>query len=149
VTLIALDDGSKLSGLQRIVENDANGDAADLPGDAEGAGPSKASNRNDGGRDLATLQLLAGSGDAAGARPAPGRRRDARLARQRHGRDGDEPSRPRVHADRGRGRSRPAQLLAVPANYRILFMQGGGLGENAIVPLNLAQRAQGARSISC
>jgi DNA gyrase subunit A len=31
VTLIALDDGSKLSGLQRIVENDANesgGDAA-------------------------------------------------------------------------------------------------------------------------
>ncbi len=31
-------------------------------------------------------------------------------------------------------------LLAVPANYRILFMQGGGLGENAIVPMNLATR---------
>ena len=30
-------------------------------------------------------------------------------------------------------------LLAVPANYRILFMQGGGLGENAIVPLNLSR----------
>ena len=29
-------------------------------------------------------------------------------------------------------------LLAVPANFRILFMQGGGLGENAIVPLNLS-----------
>ena len=29
------------------------------------------------------------------------------------------------------------ELLAVPANYKILFMQGGGLGENAIVPLNL------------
>ena len=28
-------------------------------------------------------------------------------------------------------------LLGVPANYKILFMQGGGLGENAIVPLNL------------
>ena len=28
VTLIALDDGAKLSGLQRIVENDANADAA-------------------------------------------------------------------------------------------------------------------------
>ena len=27
--LIALDDGSKLSGLQRIVENDANGDAGE------------------------------------------------------------------------------------------------------------------------
>jgi phosphoserine aminotransferase len=29
------------------------------------------------------------------------------------------------------------ELLHVPANYKILFMQGGGLGENAIVPLNL------------
>ena len=32
------------------------------------------------------------------------------------------------------------ELLAVPANFKILFMQGGGLGENAIVPLNLAAR---------
>jgi len=31
-------------------------------------------------------------------------------------------------------------LLQVPANFRILFMQGGGLGENAIVPMNLSQR---------
>jgi phosphoserine aminotransferase len=30
------------------------------------------------------------------------------------------------------------ELLAVPDNYRVLFMQGGGLGENAIVPLNLS-----------
>jgi phosphoserine aminotransferase len=29
-------------------------------------------------------------------------------------------------------------LLAVPAHFRILFMQGGGLAENAIVPLNLS-----------
>jgi phosphoserine aminotransferase len=29
------------------------------------------------------------------------------------------------------------ELLNVPANYRILFMQGGGLGQNAIVPMNL------------
>ena len=29
------------------------------------------------------------------------------------------------------------ELLAVPANFSILFMQGGGLAENAIVPLNL------------
>jgi DNA gyrase subunit A len=33
VTLIALDGGSSLSGLQRIVENDANGDAISEPGD--------------------------------------------------------------------------------------------------------------------
>jgi phosphoserine aminotransferase len=32
------------------------------------------------------------------------------------------------------------ELLNVPANYKILFLQGGGLGENAIVPLNLAGR---------
>lgn len=31
------------------------------------------------------------------------------------------------------------ELLAVPANVRILFMQGGGLGENAIVPMNLSR----------
>ena len=31
------------------------------------------------------------------------------------------------------------ELLAVPGNFKILFMQGGGLAENAIVPLNLAQ----------
>jgi phosphoserine aminotransferase len=30
-------------------------------------------------------------------------------------------------------------LLAVPPNFEILFMQGGGLAENAIVPLNLSQ----------
>ncbi len=29
------------------------------------------------------------------------------------------------------------ELLAVPANYRVLFMQGGAIGENAIVPMNL------------
>ncbi|MBI3713327.1 MAG: 3-phosphoserine/phosphohydroxythreonine transaminase [Burkholderiales bacterium] len=32
------------------------------------------------------------------------------------------------------------ELLHVPANYKILFLQGGGLGENAIVPLNLVGR---------
>jgi phosphoserine aminotransferase len=31
------------------------------------------------------------------------------------------------------------ELLAVPPDYRILFMQGGGLAENAIVPLNLSR----------
>lgn len=31
------------------------------------------------------------------------------------------------------------ELLAVPANFRILFMQGGGLGENAFLPLNLSR----------
>ena len=29
------------------------------------------------------------------------------------------------------------ELMAIPANYKVLFMQGGAIGENAIVPLNL------------
>ncbi len=33
------------------------------------------------------------------------------------------------------------ELLAVPDNFHILFMQGGGLAENAIVPLNLSHGA--------
>lgn len=32
------------------------------------------------------------------------------------------------------------ELLAVPTNYEILFMQGGAIGENAIVPMNLVGR---------
>jgi phosphoserine aminotransferase len=29
------------------------------------------------------------------------------------------------------------ELLAVPSNYKVLFMQGGAIGENAIVPMNM------------
>ena len=29
------------------------------------------------------------------------------------------------------------ELLGIPANYKVLFMQGGAIGENAIVPMNL------------
>lgn len=32
------------------------------------------------------------------------------------------------------------ELLGVPANYRILFMQGGAVAQNAIIPLNLLGR---------
>jgi DNA gyrase subunit A len=39
VTLIALDDGSQLSGLQRIVENDAHNDAGDGAGDVPSPDP--------------------------------------------------------------------------------------------------------------
>ncbi|MEG0676527.1 MAG: 3-phosphoserine/phosphohydroxythreonine transaminase [Comamonas sp.] len=31
------------------------------------------------------------------------------------------------------------ELLAVPAHFKILFMQGGGIAENAIVPMNLSR----------
>ena len=29
------------------------------------------------------------------------------------------------------------ELLEVPSNYKVLFMQGGAIGENAIVPMNM------------
>ena len=29
------------------------------------------------------------------------------------------------------------ELLAIPPNYKVLFMQGGAIGENAIVPMNM------------
>ncbi|MFC5472727.1 3-phosphoserine/phosphohydroxythreonine transaminase [Paraherbaspirillum soli] len=32
------------------------------------------------------------------------------------------------------------ELLAVPANYKLLFLQGGAIAENAIIPMNLAGR---------
>ena len=39
-------------------------------------------------------------------------------------------------------------LLNVPANYKILFLQGGGLGENAIVPMNLVGRVSASATNS-
>jgi phosphoserine aminotransferase len=36
------------------------------------------------------------------------------------------------------------ELLAVPANYKVLFVQGGAIGENAIVPMNLLGAKTGA-----
>ena len=35
-------------------------------------------------------------------------------------------------------------LLAIPANYKVLFLQGGAIGENAIVPMNLMGGRPGA-----
>jgi phosphoserine aminotransferase len=35
------------------------------------------------------------------------------------------------------------ELLAVPSNYKVLFMQGGAIGENAIVPMNLLRGKTG------
>jgi len=35
-------------------------------------------------------------------------------------------------------------LLAIPANYKVLFLQGGAIGENAIVPMNLLRGAKAA-----
>jgi len=35
-------------------------------------------------------------------------------------------------------------LLAIPANYKVLFLQGGAIGENAIVPMNLLRDRKAA-----
>jgi phosphoserine aminotransferase len=44
--------------------------------------------------------------------------------------------------------ARLRSLLQVPSNFHILFMQGGGLAENAIVPMNLAGPLPGGRQES-
>jgi phosphoserine aminotransferase len=36
------------------------------------------------------------------------------------------------------------ELLAIPGDYRVLFMQGGAIGENAIVPMNMLRGRSGA-----
>ena len=36
------------------------------------------------------------------------------------------------------------ELLQVPPNYKVLFMQGGAIGENAIVPMNMLRGRTGA-----
>ncbi|MEO5669467.1 MAG: 3-phosphoserine/phosphohydroxythreonine transaminase [Ramlibacter sp.] len=40
------------------------------------------------------------------------------------------------------------ELMGVPANYKVLFMQGGAIGENAIVPMNLIGRTGKADYVS-
>jgi phosphoserine aminotransferase len=40
------------------------------------------------------------------------------------------------------------ELLAIPENYRVLFLQGGGIGEFAAVPLNLLRGADKADYIN-
>jgi phosphoserine aminotransferase len=39
-----------------------------------------------------------------------------------------------IHAE---AESLVRELMGVPSNYKVLFMQGGAIGENAIVPMNL------------
>lgn len=40
------------------------------------------------------------------------------------------------------------ELMAIPANYKVLFMQGGAIGENAIVPMNLIGKTGSADYIN-
>ena len=40
------------------------------------------------------------------------------------------------------------ELLTIPANYKVLFLQGGAIGENAIVPMNLLRGKTGADYIN-
>ena len=40
------------------------------------------------------------------------------------------------------------ELLGVPANYKVLFMQGGAMAENAIVPMNMLRGKTGADYIN-
>jgi DNA gyrase subunit A len=135
VTLIALDEGAKLSGLQRIVENDANNTDAPtpergrlsrrilMPGAARrfaiifiaacallmGADTVFYSNH------ATPLQLLCRPGRHSCRSSGTGRRRNAGVAWQRYGRDGDEPPRQGIHLHLRTGRGRPARAAGHPA----------------------------------
>ena len=39
-------------------------------------------------------------------------------------------------------------LLAIPKHYKVLFLQGGAIGENAIVPMNLLDGRSGRPTTS-
>ena len=131
VTLIALDEGAKLSGLQRIVENDAN--VPELADDERGDGT--------GERAVMTRPYNFSAGPAA--MPEEVLQQAAAEMLDWHG------SGMSVMEMSHRGKEFMSicetaeadlrELLAVPANFRILFMQGGGLAENAIVPMNLSR----------
>lgn len=40
------------------------------------------------------------------------------------------------------------ELMDIPANYKVLFLQGGAIGQNAIVPMNLARGRASADYVS-
>lgn len=40
------------------------------------------------------------------------------------------------------------ELMSIPANYKVLFMQGGAIGENAIVPMNMLRGKSSADYIN-
>jgi len=40
------------------------------------------------------------------------------------------------------------ELLAIPTNYKVLFLQGGAIGQNAIIPMNLLRGKTGADYIN-
>lgn len=40
------------------------------------------------------------------------------------------------------------ELLAIPSNYRLIFLQGGAIGQNALVPMNLLRGRTGADYIN-
>ena len=55
----------------------------------------------------------------------------------RHVGHGDEPPRQGVHFDRRERGADFRELLAIPAGYKVLFLQGGATAQFAMVPMNL------------
>ena len=74
------------------------------------------------------LELQRRAGGDAGAGAAARAGRTARLARQRHVGDGDEPSRqPTSWRSSPRPKPTCARCSRIPPNYSVLFLQGGAL----------------------
>ena len=129
VTLINLGDDEKLAGLERVVETDENG-ARRAGSDRRPGRPSipvdwRETSKTE-VRTYAHIQLQRGTGGPAGGGLAAGARGNARLARQ---------SGMSVMEMSHRGKEFIAiaaaaeadlrELLAIPSNYKVLFLQGG------------------------
>ncbi len=145
VTLINVDEGTKLSGLQRVVESDAdveNGNGnSNGNGHAEGeSGAGAPDGEPDAPTEVSVGRVFNFAAGPA-ALPEPVLETAAAEMLDWHG------SGMSVMEMSHRGPEFISiyeecvgllrELLAVPANYKILFMQGGALAENALLPMNL------------
>ena len=65
---------------------------------------------------------------------AASRRGNAGLERQRHVGDGNEPSRQHFVQICDEAESDLRELLSLPADYAVMFMQGGGSGKTPLFP---------------
>ena len=164
VTLINLGEGEKLSGLQCILgprrrkwrkrRNGTDGGTHGTNGRERRRGRHTAPEGDTADGEPTTgikpaariFNFGAGPADDAGRGAREGQVGAGQLARGRHVRDGDEPSRQGVRRDRRRGRGGPAQARSpFPPSYKVLFLQGGATMQFSGVPMNLLRGARQRR----
>ena len=141
VTLISLDDGTFLAGVEKVAESDEDPDldSEDEQIEASGKGRGRWRRRGRERRRRMSRVFNFSAGPAVLPEEVLRQAAEEMLDWQGSGMGVMEMS------HRGKefmsiyeaAEANLRELLAVPANFRILFMQGGAIAENAIIPLNL------------